>query len=452
LPVLEQGERLPVDRIFGEQHFTLPPPRYTEASLVKKLEEFGIGRPSTYANIISTLQDRGYALLDKKRFLPTDLGRLVNGFLTAHFDHYVDYDFTARMEDQLDFISNGEREWVPVLSEFWGAFSHDLENKQDVPRGSPLNEACPKCGSALYLQNSKRGLFVGCSAYPKCDYTRPWGALPEGQLNLGKDPATGLDVLLLRGPYGFYAQLGPTVEGSETKPRRASWPKNLPVAAADLETALKVLSLPRILGNHPQTGKPVEANVGRFGPYVKHDGAYKSIPKSESVYDIGLERAVELLAAPKAGAPAAAGGKQLGFHPIDNKPVVLMSGKYGPYVKHGNVNATVPSDMNAQELTLDDAVDLLAERAARELAKTGSTARPVVSTLRAAASARAGRHDGLRQAGRGGTRAEAARGRPAPAQAKPAKPGGAKPARRKAPAGRAGNQAGASASGRRRPR
>jgi DNA topoisomerase-1 len=453
LPALEQGERLPVDRIFGEQHFTLPPPRYTEASLVKKLEEFGIGRPSTYANIISTLQDRGYALLDKKRFLPTDLGRLVNGFLTAHFDHYVDYDFTARMEDQLDFISNGEREWLPVLSEFWGAFSHDLENKQGVPRGSPLNEACPKCGSALYLQNSKRGLFVGCSAYPKCDYTRPWGALPEGQLNLGKDPATGLDVLLLRGPYGFYAQLGPTVEGSETKPRRASWPKNLPVAAADLETAVKVLSLPRILGNHPQTGKPVEANVGRFGPYVKHDGAYKSIPKSESVYEIGLERAVELLAAPKAGGPAAAGGKQLGFHPIDNKPVLLMSGKYGPYVKHGNVNATVPSEMNVQELTLDDAVDLLAERAARELAKTGSTARPVVSTLRAAASARSGRSDGVRQAGRGTGRAQpAARGRAASPQAKPATPGGAKPAGRRAPAGRGANQAGASASGRRRPR
>jgi DNA topoisomerase-1 len=451
LPPLEEGERLPVDRIYGEQHFTLPPPRYTEASLVKKLEEFGIGRPSTYASIISTLQDRGYAVVDKKRFVPTDLGRLVNGFLTAHFNHYVDYDFTARMEDQLDFISNGEREWVPVLTEFWNEFSRTLKEKQEVNRGVPLDEQCPKCGSDLYLQNSKRGLFVGCSAYPKCDYTRPWGALPEGQLNLGKDPATGLDVLLLRGPYGFYAQLGPTVEGSEAKPRRASWPKNLPVVTADLETALKVLSLPRMLGTHPDTGKPVEANVGRFGPYVKHDGAYKSIPKSESVYDITLERAVQLLAAPKSGGAGAAGGKELGAHPIDGKPVILMSGRYGPYVKHGNVNATVPSDMNPQELTLDDAVDLLAERAARELAKTGSTARPVVTTLRAGAAARQGRKVGAPAAGRANTRPES--GGPHRAAAGShvggVKPAGGKPGAKKPGSGRGeGQRRGASSAAR----
>jgi DNA topoisomerase-1 len=454
LPQLEEGERLPVDRVFGEQHFTLPPPRYTEASLVKKLEEFGIGRPSTYASIISTLQDRGYAVLDKKRFVPTDLGRLVNGFLTAHFDPYIDYDFTARMEDQLDFISNGEREWIPVLSEFWNAFSHTLDEKQEVPRGAPLKEPCPKCGSDLYLQNSKRGLFVGCSAYPKCDYTRPWGALPEGPINLGRDPATGLDVLLQRGPYGYYAQLGPTVEGAPTKPRRASWPKNLPVATADLETALKVLSLPRVLGNHPETGKPVEANIGRFGPYVKHDGAFKSIPKSDNVYEITLERAVELLAAPKAGRPAVAQGKELGFHPIDNKPVVLMTGKYGPYVKHGNVNATVPSDMKAEELTLDDAVDLLAERAARELAKSGSTARPVVTTMRAAAAARAPRKgQSGAQRGGGGARGGAAageRGRAATPQAKPGRPGGGKPGARRGAPPRGGNQASAGTAGGRR--
>jgi len=378
LPPLAEGEEIPLDRIYGEQHFTLPPPRYTEASLVKKLEEYGIGRPSTYATIISTLQDRGYVVLDKKRFLPTDLGRLVNGFLTAHFDHYIDYDFTARMEDQLDFISNGEREWVPVLRGFWNEFSRTLDEKQDVNRGVPLGEDCPKCGSPLYLQNSKRGLFVGCSAYPECDYTRPWGSLSEGPVILGKDPVTGLDVLLLRGPYGPYVQLGPTVEGAPAKPRRASWPKNLPLATADLETALKVLSLPRTLGMHPQTGKPVEANIGRFGPYVKHDGAFKSIPKSDSVYDITLERAVELLAAPKAG--PANNGKMLGPHPIDNQSVVLMEGRYGPYIKHGKVNVTVPSDMDPATLTLDDAVDLLAEKAAKELAKTGSTAaRPLAA-------------------------------------------------------------------------
>ena len=409
LPVLEEGDQIPADRIYGEQHFTLPPPRYTEASLVKKLEEYGIGRPSTYASIISTLQERGYALLDKKRFVPTDLGRLVNGFLTANFSRYVDYAFTAEMEEELDQISNGELDWIKVLREFWEPFFGTLQEKLETGRGVPLPaaetpvstwkeyaqrllsedwqqtgrtpESCPKCGKQLYLQNSKRGPFVGCSGYPKCDYTRPWGELGEGPLTLGQDPETGLDVLLMKGPYGYYAQLGPTVEGARTKPRRASWPSNVPVSTADLETALRVLSLPRDLGLHPETSKPVEANVGRFGPYVKHDGVYKSIPKSESVYDITLARAVDLLAQPKSG-QAGGGGRHLGPHPIDQKPVAVMDGRYGPYVKHGNVNVTIPSDMDQATLTLDDAVDLLAEKAAKELAKSGSTAAPLAAAQR----------------------------------------------------------------------
>jgi DNA topoisomerase I len=365
-----EGEKIPVDRIFGEQHFTQPPPRYTEASLVKTLEEHGIGRPSTYASIISTLQDRGYAYLDKKRFMPTDLGRLVNGFLIAHFDHYIDYDFTARMEDQLDFISNGKREWVPVLSEFWDAFSTTLSEKQDVARGVPLGEKCPKCRKGdLFLQNSRRGLFVGCNRYPKCDYTRPWGSLADGPMNLGKDPKTELDVLLMRGPYGYYVQLGPTDPEAEAKPKRAAWPKSIPIAGADLDTALKLLSLPRQLGTHPETGKPVEANIGPFGPYVKHDGAYKSIPKADSIYDITLQRAVELLAAPKSARGPA--GKELGLHPDDQKPVTLMSGRYGPYVKHGKINATVSRDYEPSQLTLEQALALLAAKAANSASSPG---------------------------------------------------------------------------------
>jgi len=372
LPPLAEGERIPVDRLFGEQHFTQPPPRYTEASLVKTLEEYGIGRPSTYASIISTLQDRGYALIDKKRFVPTDLGRLVNGFLTAHFDHYIDYEFTARMEDQLDFISNGEREWVPVLKEFWNAFSTTLAEKQDVGRGVPLGERCPKCKKGqLYLQNSRRGLFVGCNRYPDCDYTRPWGGLADGPMNLGKDPASGLDVLLMRGPYGYYVQLGPTNPDAATKPRRAAWPKNVPVSSAELDLALKLLSLPRQLGIHPQTGKPVEASIGPFGPYVKHDGGFKSIPKSDSVYDIALDRAVALLAAPKTARTPA--GKQLGMHPEDQKPVTLLSGRYGPYVKHGRVNATVPRDYEPETLSLEEALEILSAKAGRDEA-TGKSA------------------------------------------------------------------------------
>ena len=421
LPQLEEGQSIPVDRVFGEQHFTQPPPRYTEASLVKTLEEYGIGRPSTYASIISTLQDRGYAYLDKKRFMPTDLGRLVSGFLSAHFNPYVDYDFTARMEDQLDFISNGKRDWVPVLKEFWEAFSATLEEKQDVARGSPLGERCPKCKKGeLYLQNSRRGLFVGCSRYPECDYTRPWGALADGPMNLGKDPDSDLDVLLMRGPYGYYVQLGPTDPKAKSKPKRAAWPKKAPIATADLETALKLLALPRQLGQHPQTGLPILANIGPFGPYVKHDGAYKSIPKSDSVYDITLARAVELLSQPKSARGPA--GKNLGPHPQDQQPVALLSGRYGPYVKHGRTNATVPQDYDAAALTLEQAVAILEARKQGngrkqtkpegKTTKTGSRRQP---TTMGASSDQSGRRGAvpvqrIRKSGKPSKRAAAARG------------------------------------------
>jgi DNA topoisomerase I len=374
LPLLEEKETVPVDRIFGEQHFTQPPPRYTEASLVKTLEEYGIGRPSTYASIISTLQDRGYALLEKKRFMPTDIGRLVNGFLTSHFNHYVDYGFTARLEEELDEISNGDREWVPVLKEFWKDFARTLKSKEKVARGSPMEEACPKCGKQLFLQNSRRGLFVGCSGYPDCDYTRPWGDQPAGPVVIGKDPATDLDILLMKGPYGYYVQLGPTPEDKTIKPKRAAWPKNIPAASADLDTALKMLALPRKLGDHPESGKLVEANIGRFGPYVKHDGMFKSIPKAESVHEITLARAVELLAEKKA---AGGGGRSLGVHPEDKRTVAVHSGRYGPYVKYGKINATIPASIDPEKITLDEALELLSAKAAKagKPAKPGKTTR-----------------------------------------------------------------------------
>jgi len=418
LPPLEEGERIPVDQIAGMQHFTLPPPRYTEASLVKKLEEYGIGRPSTYANIISTLLDRNYTILDKKRFLPTDLGRLVNGFLTAHFSRYVDYAFTAEMEEELDQISNGELDWMKVLREFWQPFISNLQAKGDTGRGVPLPasdpivstwkdyadrllsdawraagqpvETCPKCSSLVLLQNSRRGLFVGCSAYPKCDYTRPWDSPPVEGVPLGVEPETGLQITLLKGPFGYYVQLGPNVEGS--KPKRAKWPQEWPIPreATDeiLEKSLRLLSLPRLLGVHPETGQPVEASIGRFGPYVKHDTTFKSIPKSESVYDINLERAVQLLSQPKT--QRGGGGRPLGDHPIDQKPVVVMDGRYGAYIKHGNVNLTIPAEYDPATLTLDDAVDLLAEKAAKELAKSGSTASPTPLAQQGPSGMRAG--------------------------------------------------------------
>jgi DNA topoisomerase-1 len=363
LPRLEEKDAVPIDRLFGAQHFTQPPPRYTEASLVKTLEEYGIGRPSTYASIISTLQDRGYALLEKKRFLPTDIGGLVNGFLTAHFNHYVDYGFTANLEEQLDEISNGERDWIPVLKDFWKDFSRDLKSKEKVARGSPLDESCPKCGKQLFLQNSRRGMFIGCSGYPECDYTRPWGNQPEGPVILGSDPATGLEVLLLKGPYGFYVQLGQTPQDRTVKPKRAAWPKNIPAESADLNTGLKLLALPRQLGLHPETGKPIEASIGRFGPYLKHDGMFKSIPKADSVHDIAIARAIQLLAEKKAGGT---GGRALGPHPADRRSVVVHSGRYGPYVKHGKINATIPPSADPAKLTLEEAVELLAAKSAKD--------------------------------------------------------------------------------------
>ena len=389
LPILVEGETIPVDKLTGEQHFTQPPPRYTEASLVKTLEEYGIGRPSTYASIISTLQDREYVELDKKRFTPTPTGRLVNCFLTTHFTAYVDYDFTAKLEDKLDDVANGEMKYLPLLHEFWDGFSSTLTAKADVERGCPIeDEPCPKCGGQLFLQASKRGLFIGCSAYPTCDYTRPLnGGNEEGPVVLGSDPVTGEDILLLNGRYGWYVQVGATPEDKKIKPRRASWPKTVPHETADLPTALRLLSLPFDVGTHPDTGLTIVANIGRFGPYLQHDGKFKSIPKDDDVYTITLPRALEVLLmerAPRAGAPV---GKPLGNHPEDGKVVTLNEGRYGWYVKHGSVNATIPKDTKPDEVTLEIALPLLAERASKgkpvrkkAAPKTAATAKKATAT------------------------------------------------------------------------
>jgi len=392
LPILAEGETLPVDKLYGEQHFTQPPPRYTEASLVKALEEYGIGRPSTYASIISTLQDREYVVLEKKRFQPTDIGRLVNCFLTRHFGHYVDYDFTAKLEDKLDDVSNGKRVWTRLLGEFWSAFDGDLKAKQDVERGCPIAEACPKCSKPLFMQASKRGLFIGCSGYPECDYTRPLhAATAEGDNILGQDPATGLDVKLLSGRFGPYVQIGEMPEDKKApKPRRASWPKDIPLENATLELALKFLSLPREVGHHPVTGLPIVANNGRFGPYLLHDGKFKSIPKTDSVYEIDLPRALEVLAMEREprGDSAASVLKSLGPHPDDGKDITVRSGRYGPYVKHGSTNATLPKDITPEEITLDEALSLIAARVAKGPAK--KPAKKAAAKPAAAKKAKAG--------------------------------------------------------------
>jgi DNA topoisomerase-1 len=370
LPAVEKGDAVPILRLYGEQHFTQPPPRYSEASLVKALEHYGIGRPSTYASIISTLQAREYVILEKKRFQPTDVGRVVNKFLTEHFAHWVDYEFTAKLEDELDDISNGKEDWIPVLERFWKDFSAQIGEKESVSRKDVtqelLEEDCPKCGAhKLTIRLGRRGRFIGCTGYPECDYTRNLDGGSDAtdgpaKREIGIDPKTKKLIQLLQGPFGWYFQLG-DAEGDK-KPKRVSLPKNIAPEAASLEIALKLLDLPRDLGAHPETGKKVLAAIGRFGPYVSHDGQFKSIPRDENVFDIGLGRAVALLKEPKA-----AGGRGalrvLGKHPGDGQTVALYAGRYGPYVKHGKVNATLPDKDAIDSFTLEQAIALIASKA-----------------------------------------------------------------------------------------
>jgi DNA topoisomerase-1 len=380
LPPLEKGDAVKIHKLYGEQHFTQPPPRYSEASLVKTLEQYGIGRPSTYASIISTLVNREYVILDKKRFTPTDVGRVVNKFLTEHFAHWVDYEYTAKLEDELDDISNGKEEWVPMLEKFWKDFSAQIDEKESVSRKDvtqeQLEETCPKCGKHhLTIRLGRRGRFIGCAGYPDCDYTRNLDGAEGGESQkreLGVDPKTQKLIQLLFGPFGPYVQLG-EAEGDK-KPKRVSVPKNIAPDSVVLETALELLALPRDLGPHPESGKKVNAAIGRFGPYVSHDGQFKSIPKDESVFDIGLERAVALLKEPKQF-NARGALKVLGKHPADNQTVALYSGRYGPYVKHGKVNATLPDEKMINTVTLEEAIDLLAAKAGKGKAKGKGSAR-----------------------------------------------------------------------------
>ncbi len=380
LPHLETGEILTVEKIYGDQHFTEPPPRYGEASLVKILEEYGIDRPSTYASIISTLQDREYVVLDKKRFTPTDVGRVVNKFLTEHFTQYVDYDFTANLESALDSVADGDREWIPLMAEFWQGFNQQLLSKANVdrPGNELIDEACPKCGQPLQKQLSRFGTFIGCTGYnnePKCDYKRSLnGAAAAGSdpILIGTDPETSKEIMLMNGPYGPYLQLGLAIEGDKKKPKRVSVPKEIPLTDMSMETAMMVLSLPRDLGLHPVTNKKIVANIGRFGPYVNHDAKFKSIPKTESVFTIDLDGAVALLAAAHTGpAPLCT----LGNHPTEDGQIEIYAGRYGPYVQHGKIRATLPKSVEPESLTLDEALELLTAKAAKEVSAKKATAK-----------------------------------------------------------------------------
>jgi DNA topoisomerase I len=388
LPAVRQGAEAQVRSAKADQHFTEPPPRYSEASLVKKLEELGIGRPSTYASILTVLRDRAYVRMEKQRFVPEDTGRLLTAFLEEFFGRYLEYDFTASLEERLDLVSAGELDWKVLLREFWADFNAKIGEMTELRMSDVLTaldrvlgphlfpekpdgsdpRACPVCGTGrMGLKSSKYGPFVGCSNYPECRHTRPLSVSEEGEAGesgdrkLGDDPVTGEAVWLKAGRFGPYVQLG---EGE--KPKRASLPKGWSAPDMDLEKALRLLRLPREVGNHPEDGKPILAGIGKFGPFVLHEKTYANLPSIDEVFEVGVNRAVDLLATKRAGRRAESTAlKELGAHPADGQPIRVLSGRYGPYIKHGATNANVPRGADPLSVTLEQAVALIAEREAK---------------------------------------------------------------------------------------
>ncbi len=412
LPKVSIGDAAGIEKVTPEQHFTEPPPRYSEASLVRKLEELGIGRPSTYASILSTLRDRAYVRMDRNRFIPEDKGRLVTAFLTNFFKHYVEYDFTADLEEKLDEISSGELNWKQLLRDFWRDFSAAVGETKDLKISQVITDLdrilghhifpqgedgvdprkCPSCGDGtLSLKLGRFGAFVGCSSYPECKYTRQIGQTAaeagSGQpRELGVDPQTGEQITLRTGRFGPYVQLG-----EDKKPKRSGIPKGTDLESVDLAMAIKLLSLPREVGKHPETGNPIMANFGRFGPYVSHDGSYASLDFPEDVFNIGLNHAVTIIAEKKAKSRAPRGPEALKELGADSSGTMikLMRGRYGPYVSDGSTNATVPNGTDPLSVTLEQAVTLIAERAAKGGGKKKKPARAKKTAPKKAEKAKA---------------------------------------------------------------
>ncbi len=396
LPEIRANEALERRSVQATQHSTEPPPRYSEATLIKKMEELGIGRPSTYTAILKTLEDREYVTIDKRRLIPHSRGRLLSAFLENFFKKYVEYDFTADLEEKLDEISDGKLAWKDVLKDFWKDFSAAIGETKDLRVGDvleALNEElaplifppredgsnpriCQKCGvGTLSLRLGKYGAFIGCSNYPDCNYTRQLGdaangegengTADDGNKVLGKDPYTSEEITLRKGRFGPYVQRGDSKDA-----KRSSLPKGWTVDSMDHEKALALLSLPRDVGKHPESGKMISAGLGRYGPFVLHDGSYANLESIEDVFSIGLNRAVTVIAEKQSKGKAGRGGtpaamKALGDHPDGGGSVTVRDGKYGPYVNFGKVNATLPKGKDPMSVTLDEALVLIAEREAR---------------------------------------------------------------------------------------
>ena len=384
LPVVKKGEFLTQEQVLPEQHFTQPPPRFTDASLVKNLEELGIGRPSTYASILQVLEKRGYVRKDQKRFIPEHRGRIVSTFLENFFEKYVQYDFTASLENQLDDVSGGRLDWKQVLSQFWYDFKLNVDSTRELPvpdvmaaldndlerlffkpdENGNVNRICSKCNEGyLELKLSKYGPFIGCSKYPDCSYTKQvrdsQSAEDSTQLQdnaeLGIDPNTNMPIWLKKGPYGWYVQQG----GEEIKkPKRTGLPKGIIADQVSLEQAISLLSLPREIGLHPESGEAIQAGIGRYGPFLKHQGKFVSLTPDDDVLSIGINRAVDLLAAAQLKA-----GRTLGEHP-DGGEVELKRGRFGSYVEHKKLRASLPRGIEMSDITLEHAIVLLQDKAA----------------------------------------------------------------------------------------
>jgi DNA topoisomerase-1 len=400
LPPMHERDPLTRGDVDAGQHFTQPPPRYSEASLVKKMEELGIGRPSTYASILTVLRDRSYVRLENKRFLPEDRGRLVTAFLTSFFERYVDSNFTASLEEQLDDISGGRADWRAVMQAFWEHFSRAVEQTRDLKIGDVIDaldhdlgqhffpakadgsdpRLCPACHEGrLGLKLGRHGSFIGCANYPECQYTRRLAidtgedggeTLKEGKRELGHHPDTGEVVTVRRGPYGIYVQKGEAnPEDKKYKPRRTSLPKGVEGDQLTLDHALALLSLPRLVGIHPDRQEPLEAGIGRFGPFIRMGSIYASLDKDDDVLSVGLNRAVDVMSKKLDSV------RSLGPHPADKEPVMVRKGRFGPYAQHGLRVANLPRDVAMEDMTLESAVALLAEKGKALKAKPGQKAK-----------------------------------------------------------------------------
>ena len=422
LPPLSVGDHLNDKGIDADQHFTQPPPRFSEATLVKRMEELGIGRPSTYASTMAVLIERDYVRMEKKQLVPEDKGRLVTGFLESFFKRYVEYDFTADLEEKLDLISDDKLEYKQVLRDFWKEFTAAIAETKELrvaevldtlnellgPHIFPAKEdgsdprSCPACKEGrVSLKVGKFGAFVGCSNYPECRFTRQFsdtnntgdGASPDGRL-LGVDPETGLPVTVRAGRFGTYLQLGDQKDyGEGEKPKRSSIPKGIDVATIELERAVQLLSLPREIGAHPDSGETITASLGKFGPYIKHDKTYANLPQWEDLFTIGLNHAVSLIADKVAGKGQSRFGRAkpealrlVGEHP-DGGKIEVFSGKYGPYLKWTDVNATVPKSKDPATISLAEAIEVIAERVANGGTKKKSARKAKAPAKKAAAKA-----------------------------------------------------------------